>query len=381
MKSKEELEKEQQEAKEQLEQLLKAGRPKNFREGAATGVSNILAGALGGAGVAVLGPTAGFAMGLQKGGLVGGALGAAGGAVVGAVGAVALIVGGAVSGVTQILRGVAAVPQAVMAPRQGKWWNANQHEWIYTDLSKMAGSIPDNDDDLLKGIEDELDASSRPTGGGGGGGDDVKDTYYYDVLEVDTKADPSAIKRRYYVLARKYHPDKVSDPAKKVEAEKKFKDIAEAYQVLGDPELREKYNRDGKDALSGDKTSGADDNKADPTLILAFLFGSDQFNDYIGRLATSTSAMLGDSTKLSLQDARTLQARRVARLAIKLVSKIEPWVQEDYDVCRALWKTEMETLSQASYGYELLKLLGMVSLQNRDWYIRTRTFPRGFLVC
>lgn len=360
MKSKEELEKEQQQAKEQLEQLLQAGRPKNFRQGAATGVSNILAGALGGAGVAVLGPTAGLAMGLQKGGIIGGAVGVVGGAVVGAVGAVALIVGGAVSGVTQILRGVAAVPQAVMAPRQGKWWNANQHEWVYTDLNKMAGTIPDNDDDLLKGIEDELDAASRPTEGGD---DNVKDTYYYDVLEVDTKAEPSAIKRRYYVLARQYHPDKVSDPAERVEAEKKFKEIAEAYQVLGDPELREKYNRDGKDALSGDKTSGADDQKADPTLILAFLFGSDQFNDYIGRLATSTSAMLGDSTRLSLQDARTLQARRVARLAIKLVSKIELWVQEDYEMCKTLWKTEMEALSQASYGYELLKLLGMVSLQ------------------
>lgn len=59
---------------------------------------------------------------------------------------------------------VAAVPQAVMAPRQGNWWDADQDEWVYTD------TIPDSDYNLLKGIGDELGASSRPMEGG----DDVK---------------------------------------------------------------------------------------------------------------------------------------------------------------------------------------------------------------
>lgn len=57
MKSKEQLEKEQQEAKEKLEQMMAASRPKNFREGVGGGVSNILAGAVGAAGVAVVAPT------------------------------------------------------------------------------------------------------------------------------------------------------------------------------------------------------------------------------------------------------------------------------------------------------------------------------------
>ena len=159
------------------------------------------------------------------------------------------------------------------------------------------------------------------------------------------------------VLARKYHPDK--NPGDK-EAADKFKEIAEAYQVLSDDKLREKYDKEGKDGLSGDKTGTNDDNVPDPSLLLAFLFGSDKFDDYIGRLATSTSAMLGDSPKLSVQDARTLQERRCTRIALKLVYKIQGWVEEDYDMCKTMWLTEAEELAKASFGWELVKVIGMV---------------------
>jgi curved DNA-binding protein CbpA len=90
------------------------------------------------------------------------------------------------------------------------------------------------------------------------------------VLEVGPKAEPSAIKRSYYVLARKYHPDKVGKEDK--EAAEKFKEIAEAYQVLSDPELRAKYDKEGRGGLSADKTSVAEDMpKLDPTILFSFL--------------------------------------------------------------------------------------------------------------
>jgi hypothetical protein len=63
-----------------------------------------------------------------------------------------------------------------------------------------------------------------------------------------------------------------------------------------------------------------------PAILFAFLFRSDKFNDYIGRLAVATSASIGDSPKISLADARELQKRRILRLALKLASKLEPWV-------------------------------------------------------
>ncbi|CAB9529212.1 protein DnaJ [Seminavis robusta] len=352
-KSEEELRKEQEEAKKQLDQMFAQSRPKNLPEGLGKGVSNIVGGAVGGAGIAVLAPTAGLAMGLQNGGLIGGVFGVAGGAVVGVLGAAAIVVSGTVTGVTQIIRGVAAVPSSITAPRQGKWWNEASHKWIATDLPKEIAEVPANDDDLLKHLEDELDAAGKKSEGAGG---EVKETFYYDVLEVDPKAEAGAIKRQYYKLARVYHPDKCpGDEA----AANKFKDVAEAYQVLSDPTLRAKYDTEGKDALSGDKTSVDGSGQPDPSLLLAFLFGSDRFNDYYGRLATSTSAMLGDSPKLSMEQARTLQERRCTRLAAKLAAKIQPWVAEDFEACKVMWQTEAEDLCTANYGWELVQLLGM----------------------
>jgi DnaJ-domain-containing protein 1 len=349
-KTEEELKKEQEEARKELDELFKKSKPKNLADGLGQGVNSIVGGALGGVGIAVLAPAAGFTEGMKRNGVLGGVAGATGGLVVGAIGGVGLILGGAVSGVTQIVRGAAAQPTANKAKKEGKWWNENTHEWVLTNLKET--SVPENDDDLLKKIVDDLDSSP----GQSSLTVEVKDTLYYDTLEVDPSADPSAIKRKYYLLARKYHPDKVGQDDK--ESAEKFKQIAEAYQVLSDPKLRQQYDKDGRDGLSGDKTD-VNGGGVDPSILMAFLFGSDKFNDYFGRLATSTSAMLGDSAKLSGEDSRILQDRRCTRLAIKLAKKVEPWLKDDFEMCQTVWATEAVELSKASFGYELVKVLGM----------------------
>jgi curved DNA-binding protein len=66
---------------------------------------------------------------------------------------------------------------------------------------------------------------------------------YYKILGVAKNADESEIKRAYRRLARQYHPDK--NPGNKA-AEDKFKDINEAYEVLGDADNRAKYDRLGQ---------------------------------------------------------------------------------------------------------------------------------------
>jgi len=62
---------------------------------------------------------------------------------------------------------------------------------------------------------------------------------YYKILEVDKDADSDTIKKSYRRLAMLYHPDK--NPGDKA-AEEKFKEIAEAYNVLSDEEKRKKYD-------------------------------------------------------------------------------------------------------------------------------------------
>jgi len=71
---------------------------------------------------------------------------------------------------------------------------------------------------------------------------------YYEVLGVGKSASEDEIKRSYRRMAMKYHPDK--NPNNK-EAETKFKECAEAYEVLSDPEKRRRYDQFGHEGLRG----------------------------------------------------------------------------------------------------------------------------------
>ena len=68
---------------------------------------------------------------------------------------------------------------------------------------------------------------------------------YYSILGVPKTAAEKDVKSAYRKLARKWHPD--ANPSNAREAEEKFKDIQEAYEVLGDPEKRKKYDYLGSD--------------------------------------------------------------------------------------------------------------------------------------
>jgi len=72
---------------------------------------------------------------------------------------------------------------------------------------------------------------------------------YYEVLGVQRHASAEDIKKAYRKLALKWHPDK--NPENKEEAERKFKQVAEAYEVLSDAKKRDIYDRYGKEGLNG----------------------------------------------------------------------------------------------------------------------------------
>ncbi|MGA7616015.1 MAG: DnaJ C-terminal domain-containing protein [Thermoanaerobaculia bacterium] len=74
----------------------------------------------------------------------------------------------------------------------------------------------------------------------------MADRSYYDILGVKKDASEDEIKKAYRKLARKYHPD--VNPDNK-EAEASFKEISEAYAILGDKEKREQYDRMGREAF------------------------------------------------------------------------------------------------------------------------------------
>ncbi|XP_015867336.2 uncharacterized protein LOC107404851 [Ziziphus jujuba] len=112
---------------------------------------------------------------------------------------------------------------------------------------------------------------------------------YYSILKVQKNATDDDLKKAYRKLAMKWHPDK--NPNNKKEAEAKFKQISEAYEVLSDPQKRQIYDQYGEEGLkdmpppgsngfpfghgSGGNSSGFNPRNAED--IFAEFFGSSPF--------------------------------------------------------------------------------------------------------
>ena len=105
---------------------------------------------------------------------------------------------------------------------------------------------------------------------------------YYEVLGIDREASASDIKKAYRKLAIQFHPDKNPDDP---EAEEKFKELGEAYDVLGDEEKRAAYNRYGHSAFSGGGGGGGG-GFHDPFDIFREVFGGggggSMFEEFFG---------------------------------------------------------------------------------------------------
>ncbi|KAF9593718.1 hypothetical protein IFM89_024722 [Coptis chinensis] len=102
---------------------------------------------------------------------------------------------------------------------------------------------------------------------------------YYEILGVQKSASQDDLKKAYRKAAIKNHPDKGGDP-------EKFKELAQAYEVLSDPEKREIYDQYGEDALKEGMGGGGGGH--DPFDIFQSFFGGSPFG---GKALACTSAL------------------------------------------------------------------------------------------
>ncbi|XP_060049832.1 dnaJ homolog subfamily B member 2 isoform X2 [Erinaceus europaeus] len=107
---------------------------------------------------------------------------------------------------------------------------------------------------------------------------------YYEVLDVPRSASPEDIKKAYRKKALQWHPDK--NPDNKEFAERKFKEVAEAYEVLSDKHKRELYDRYGREGLTGAGTgpsrTEAGGSSGGPGFTFSFRSPEEVFREFFG---------------------------------------------------------------------------------------------------
>lgn len=130
----------------------------------------------------------------------------------------------------------------------------------------------------------------------------VKETKFYDLLEVEASASDADLKKAYRKKALRLHPDKGGDP-------ELFKEVTHAYEVLSDPDKRDIYDRSGEAGLNA---SGGGGMGMDPTDLFAQMFGGGGFGmprergprkgkDLVHRVnVTLEDLYKGKTTKLAL---------------------------------------------------------------------------------
>ncbi len=103
---------------------------------------------------------------------------------------------------------------------------------------------------------------------------------FYEILGVSKNASPEEIKKAYRKVAMQYHPDR--NPGDK-SAEDKFKEAAEAYEILNDTDKRSQYDRFGHNAFSGGRNGGFHNmNTEDIFSQFGDIFGDDAFGSFFG---------------------------------------------------------------------------------------------------
>lgn len=204
----------------------------------------------------------------------------------------------------------------------------------------------------------EKERQKRTAPAGAGPGADEGESFY-DVLGVERDASQAAIKRAYYRMAVRYHPDKNPDDP---HAEEMFKKISEAYQILSDEKKKELYDKYGKSAVGLDQQGGA----MDATLLFGVLFGAGKFEDTFGDIEELIDPQMFSEQPMDPEERekyeKNLQETQ-DRLVELLKAKLRPFVHGYQREFSEIVAAEIEEKLNAPGGPSLLAHIAYVYTQ------------------
>ena len=193
------------------------------------------------------------------------------GTCAGAVHFTSMTTSGIIAGLYQALRGFEHSYYAIQAESEGKIWDENQKQWIFYSLDQHIEELQSSTK-----TRDRLEQTrlrKRKS---------VKDSLFYDRLEIAVDASSAEIKRAYYQQALNLHPDKNSNS----EASENFRDLNLAYKTLISAETRTMYDAHG--VCFADLVPSENSARVDPYNFFEILFGTSAVGMYVGDLALAS---------------------------------------------------------------------------------------------
>lgn len=192
---------------------------------------------------------------------------------------------------------------------------------------------------------------------------DVKDTNLYDVLGVPPEATDVAIKKAYYLQAKRCHPDRHPDDP---EATEKFQKLGEAYQVLSNEHTRLLYDANGMEGLDENNFETMEAGQ-----LFDMLFGSDQFEFLVGelQLASLASNVDEDGNAPDEEFLKKVQRQRVRKLVDELLKILRPWTDGDKSAFIQWAYTKATCMAEANSGPAMLYTIGQVYTRKADIYL------------
>lgn len=191
----------------------------------------------------------------------------------------------------------------------------------------------------------------------------VKETNLYDVLGVKPDATDSAIKKAYYLQAKRCHPDRHPDDP---QATEKFQKLGEAYQVLSNEHTRSLYDANGMEGLDENNFETMEANQ-----LFDMLFGSDQFEFLVGelQLASLASNVDEDGNAPDEEFLKRVQRQRVRKLVDELIRILRPWTDGEKSAFIQWAYTKAACMAESNSGPAMLYTIGQIYTRKADIYL------------